>query len=95
MHLRVHSEHVILKHYTYLCVDHTRARITISGWIAEETGYSYPSVNNYLDQKYKDPDRVKGGLEKHRRAISNIADPVSVEVEAIDTLGLERYEESI
>ena len=30
----------------------------ISGWVAEETGYEISSIRKYLDQKYKDPERV-------------------------------------
>lgn len=59
----------------------------ISGWIAEETGYSQRQVNFYLESKYK--------LDYSAREYEKKMEPtaISVELDAIDALGANGYEQ--
>ncbi|MFH2110391.1 MAG: hypothetical protein ABIJ47_03910, partial [Candidatus Bathyarchaeota archaeon] len=62
----------------------------ISGWIAEETGYSERQVRSYLDEKYKDT------LQRERRLGKPQPEEMTataVELDAIDKLGPDGYDQ--
>lgn len=62
----------------------------ISRWIADETGYKHKTIMDYLESKYKDPERVRtGSLSTSVKPTS----PPSVISEAKDKLGSEKVKQ--
>lgn len=54
----------------------------ISGWVAEETGYSQKSVTDYLDQKYKNIDKVRAANIRH--SAEPIAAPLNSVISVVE-----------
>lgn len=67
---------------------------SISGWVAEQTGYSVRQVQDYLDSKYKSEDKARAGALGGAMTASKSAIPNdSIEMDAIDQLGITEYEQ--
>lgn len=73
-------------------VEHGVQPGSISGWVAEQTGYAERTVLNYLDQKYKNLSKVEAAIKSRESAAINAA-PVGVESELVEELGEDRYYE--